>query len=80
MDAAAGLFFIICVISTVKYFMQPLPGISDNRISWKDKEEINEERFRTFVIAAHMFTTMVELILNGVWYWYITSSAKQLGH
>ena len=79
MDIAAGLFFIICCISTTKFFMHAGPGVGDNRISWKDKEEINEERFRTFVVASHMFTTMVELILNGVWYWYNGSPAKQLG-
>ena len=60
--------------------MQARPRLSDNRIGWKDKEEINEERFRTFVVASHMFTTLVELILNGVWYWYNGSTAKQLGN
>ena len=80
MDTAAGLFFISCCISMTKYFMQARPRLSDNRIGWKDKEEINEERFRTFVVASHMFTTLVELILNGVWYWYNGSTAKQLGN
>ena len=80
MDTAAGLFFIICCISMTKYFMQAKPRLSDTRIGWKDKEEINEERFRTFVVASHMFTTFVELTLNGVWYWYNGSTANQLGH
>jgi len=80
MDTAAGLFFIVCCISMTKYFMQARPRLSDNRIGWKDKEDINEQRFRTFVVASHMFTTLVELILNGVWYWYNGSPAKQLGH
>lgn len=49
-------------------------------MSWKEKEEINKQRFKDFVVGSHMLTTLIELVLNGTWYWYSSKlTSHQLG-
>ena len=57
------------------FLLHPIP--QNEHLSWAEKEQINQERFRDFVVGAHMLTTFIELLLNGVWYWY---SAKLDSH
>ena len=51
-------------------------GYSD---SLAQLDAINEQKFRNIVIAAHMAATIIELLVNSVWFWmYLNLTAEQI--
>lgn len=81
-NLATFIYIMACCLSlysTYKWHLSKVTNEGGFSDSLAQQDAINEQIFRNNVMAAHMFATFIEMVVNSVWFWmYLRLNVEQI--